>query len=207
MIQTHKNARPGADRPSDDWSGTTDPILRRKLQNRCNQRAARRRKLAAVASPPQDQIPSRHGPLHSTHHTPVDQQQQPIPTELAVLLTQRAKIVTRYWLPMHLALESSTTSTSTSASNSEGDGSDSFPTTTDSDPNERLCSRNTFASIRTAKNCSPRIAYAMTLQRLQSHTDPSSHFALPADHLISLIYYNVYRGLLQNIAILGSTWT
>ena len=193
MIQALPIARPGADRPADDWSGTTDPILRRKLQNRCNQRAARRRKLAAVTLQNGEAPP--HNAPHRTYGASVNPQQDTIPTELAILLAQRASIVSQHWLPHPQALGDSTPPTLLST---DGGDSDSSSTT---DPAELQCSRSTFASIRAAQKCSPRIAYAMTLRRLQSR--PNELNPLPADHLLSLIYYNVYRGLLQNIAILG----
>jgi hypothetical protein len=180
MIQTYTVSRPGADRPGDDWSGITDPVLRRKLQNRCNQRAARRRKIAASCREASHK--SQHG--HSGLVISNADDQGTGDAALSILLTQRAKVVSQ-WLPTPPALDAS-------SSSSDGDSEES-------DPAERQCSHNTFTSIRKAQRCSPRIAYAMTLQRLQAH----SQYPLPADHLLSLIYYNVYRGLLQNIAILG----
>lgn len=82
------------------------------------------------------------------------------------------------------ALEASTFST-------DGDSEDSG-----SDIAESLSARNTFVSLRRH-----RAAFAMTLQQLQVRSQELHR--LPADHLLSLIYYNVYRGVLQNIAILG----
>ena len=37
QVRLHRDAQTFAD----EWSGVTDPVLRRKLQNRLNQRAAR----------------------------------------------------------------------------------------------------------------------------------------------------------------------
>ncbi len=39
-IEAEVKLHPDAQTFADDWSGITDPILRRKLQNRLNQRAA-----------------------------------------------------------------------------------------------------------------------------------------------------------------------
>jgi hypothetical protein len=35
----------------DEWSGITDPVVRRKLQNRLNQRAARKLLVAIIGHP------------------------------------------------------------------------------------------------------------------------------------------------------------
>lgn len=159
MIQAVPLLRPGADRPSDDWSGTTDPVRRRKLQNRCNQRAARRRKAAARFLQPE--------PVAAV--------------DLTSILVQRAGHAAS-WLP------------TVGADHDDDDGS-AFAA-------ERHTPRDTFASIREALRCSPRISYAATVQQLGGAWSEKM-YPLPADHLLSLIYYNVYRGMLQNIAILG----
>jgi hypothetical protein len=188
MIQTYTIHRPGADIPGDDWSGITDPVLRRKLQNRCNQRAARRRKLVALKA--SDSQRKATG-------APLDWQggiHEPIPDQLAVALKHRA-LTASAWLPMPPPLDASPSHTSSTAEDAVGEAA------------EQHASHNTFASLRLAKKCSPRVAYALTLQRLQAHTNGAFNtkplYPLPADHLLSLIYYNVYRGILLNIAILG----
>lgn len=186
MIRAYSRSLPGADKPGDDWSGITDPVLRRKLQNRCNQRAARRRKLAALHEP------APYHELRVRERKDADARQpepQSVPPSLALLLLQRASGASR-WLPTLPALDG-TPSSICDESSDDGSG----------DAAERLSARSTFASIRRAQNCSPRLAYAMTLQQIQTHSNKL--YPLPADHLLSLIYYNVYRGLLQNIAILG----
>ena len=170
MIETTPIVRPGADAPGDDWSGITDPVLRRKLQNRCNQRAARRRKKVGAVRMAQ---------------APADRPQEPRlwrnPEEMAFILMHRANNASR-WLPAPAwaALE-----------RDEGDHDGATPDT-----------RRTFASIRDALKCSPRISYAQTVLQLEA-ANRRIQYPLPADHLLSLIYYNVYRGLIQNIAILG----
>lgn len=40
-------------------------------------------------------------------------------------------------------------------------------------------------------------------QRISKERDSSWLYPLPADHLLSLVYYNVYRALIANVAILG----
>lgn len=39
--------------------------------------------------------------------------------------------------------------------------------------------------------------------RIQKERDSSWVYPLPADHLISLVYYNVYRAMIQNVELLG----
>ena len=41
-IEAEVRLHPDAQTFADEWSGITDPVLRRKLQNRLNQRAARK---------------------------------------------------------------------------------------------------------------------------------------------------------------------
>jgi hypothetical protein len=41
-IEAEVKLHPDAQTLDDEWSGVTNPVLRRKLQNRLNQRAARR---------------------------------------------------------------------------------------------------------------------------------------------------------------------
>jgi len=41
------------------------------------------------------------------------------------------------------------------------------------------------------------------MERLQQQRDTAWLYPLPADHLISLVYYNVYRALIANAAMLG----
>ena len=41
LIEAHVRIHPDALVTEEDWSGIIDPVLRRKLQNRVNQRAAR----------------------------------------------------------------------------------------------------------------------------------------------------------------------
>ena len=72
----------------------------------------------------------------------------------------------------------------------------------------------TFRSIRDANPCRPapamtellgdRLSEIQTLyQRIMRERDSSWMYPLPADHLLTLVYYNVYRALIANVAILG----
>jgi Domain of unknown function (DUF3425) len=74
--------------------------------------------------------------------------------------------------------------------------------------------RGAFQSVRGEKQCIPpapmteflseRISEVKTMyQRIVKERDSSWLYPLPADHLISLVYYNVYRALIANVAILG----
>lgn len=45
LVEAEVKIHPDARTFSDEWSGITDPVLRRKLQNRLNQRAARKSSL------------------------------------------------------------------------------------------------------------------------------------------------------------------
>ena len=40
-------------------------------------------------------------------------------------------------------------------------------------------------------------------ERINRERDSSWQYPLPADHLLTLVYYNVYRALIANVAILG----
>lgn len=168
LIETLPIMRPGADSPGDDWSGITDPVVRRKLQNRCNQRAARRRRKAAAGVVP-------------PHQTQDDQLWRTTPADLAQILVLRANNASR-WLPEPASTAGESDRSDEDAADGEG--------------------RTTFQSIREAMRCSPRISYAKTVLQLEA-SNRRNQYPLPADHLLSLIYYNVYRGLIQNIAILG----
>lgn len=171
MIETQPIVRPGADSPRDDWSGITDPAIRRKLQNRCNQRAARRRRKAAAGVRTDTE----------NHHTHNDRLWATSPDELVRILLLRASNASQ-WLPEPGSSAAERHRSDRDAVDDEG--------------------RTTFASIREAMKCSPRISYAKTVLQLEA-SKRQHQYSLPADHLLSLIYYNVYRGCIQNIAILG----
>ena len=40
-------------------------------------------------------------------------------------------------------------------------------------------------------------------KRIIAEKDNQALYPLPADHLLSLVYYNVYRALVSNVAVLG----
>ncbi|KAK5560072.1 hypothetical protein LTR46_001822 [Exophiala xenobiotica] len=163
----------------DEWSGITDPVVRRKLQNRLNQRAARRRKAAqsVAGSASLESSESLGGarasklkdkPLHAR-------------IDLNDPIVLRSKLLTgSQW---HIAAESF-------------------------DPSKG----SAFVSIRSKNSC--QRWYEVLLEtrlyaikglaaRLEKEQDDSWQTPLSSDHLISLVYYNVYRGLLANVELLG----
>ncbi|ETN37946.1 uncharacterized protein HMPREF1541_07569 [Cyphellophora europaea CBS 101466] len=202
MIQAHAIVRPGADSPHDDWSGITDPTLRRKLQNRCNQRAARRRRKAhhaaatvggagagaggggqKTAAEGGGRLLGDEGGLH--RHVALSEGQWRAPPDVdgALSFVRRAAVAVKWMPPV-------TTATANGS---------------DHDEKERQEAPSTFASIRAASNCRAHVLSYITA--IQAHASPATLakklYPMPADHLLTLIYYNVYRALIQNIAILG----
>lgn len=81
------------------------------------------------------------------------------------------------------------------------------------DPTSPAANGSAFVSIRSKHSCQRwyevllenRLVeikdLAIRLQNERNHA--ASNLTLPADHLISLVYYNVYRGLLANVEMLG----
>jgi hypothetical protein len=72
--------------------------------------------------------------------------------------------------------------------------------------------KSAFVSIRSKASC--QRWYEVMLEgrlveikdmaaRIQQERDSAWAYPLPADHLISLVYYNVYRALIQNVELLG----
>jgi hypothetical protein len=145
-VETRLRLHPDTQRLDDEWAGITDPILRRKLQNRLNQRAARRRKMVKPA-------------LNGAREEPA----------LSVILADRAKAAQKWLNPI--------------------DGDEVTPTT--------------FQSVRLASKCSKPLPADVMHERLQrvnalherilAEKDSRALYPLPADHLLSLVYYNVYR--------------
>ncbi|KAJ9609171.1 hypothetical protein H2200_006943 [Cladophialophora chaetospira] len=160
----------------DEWSGITDPVVRRKLQNRLNQRAARRRKAEqkkAGSSTPSTTSSTRAAELKDV---PLHER-----IDLNDLVALRSK---------HLS--SGEWHTAAQAFNR-----------TDLSP---------FVSIRSKNAC--QRWYEVVLEnrlvtikelagRLVQDRDNANVYKLPADHLISLVYYNVYRALISNVHLLG----
>lgn len=72
--------------------------------------------------------------------------------------------------------------------------------------------KSTFVSIRSKAAC--QRWYEVMLEgrlveikdmatRIQNERDSAMAYPLPADHLISLVYYNVYRAMIRNVELLG----
>ncbi|KIV79143.1 hypothetical protein PV11_06723 [Exophiala sideris] len=160
----------------DEWSGITDPVTRRKLQNRLNQRAARRRKAAQKGINNDD--PSTPSNASAAGSKSLGRQ---IGLDDAAFL--QAKSLTFPGDKWNRAAESLGAT----------------------DP-------SAFVSIRSKHSCQRwyevllenRLVHIKDLAgRLQNERDHAWKLTLPADHLISLVFYNVYRGLLANVEILG----
>ena len=73
-------------------------------------------------------------------------------------------------------------------------------------------SQSPFVSIRSKNSCQRwyevllenRLVDTKDLaERIQYDRDNASMYQLPADHLISLVYYNVYRAMITNMGLLG----
>ncbi|KIW15335.1 hypothetical protein PV08_05381 [Exophiala spinifera] len=180
-IRAELKLHPDVHTLNDEWSGITNPVIRRKLQNRLNQRAARRRKAGQKAAESQnsDTCSDKNGvsaraariknkPLHER----VDL------NDLSVVGTRA--LSTSQW---HVADEES----------QPGKGS-------------------AFVSIRSRYSCQQwyQVMFENRMRsiedlarRLQQERDYSWHTPLSSDHLITLVYYNVYRALLSNVEMLG----
>ncbi|KIY00020.1 uncharacterized protein Z520_04658 [Fonsecaea multimorphosa CBS 102226] len=160
----------------EEWSGVTDPVTRRKLQNRLNQRAARRRKAAQKKvgeDASSDPSPSRAAGLKDV---PLVER-----ADLKDLIALRSQRISR--TDWHTALRAS-------------------------DPS----GQSPFVSIRSKMSCQRwyevllenRLATVKELvEKMMTERDNAWMYPLPSDHLISLIYYNVYRALISNTHMLG----
>ncbi|KIW73197.1 hypothetical protein PV04_01333 [Phialophora macrospora] len=159
----------------DEWSGITDPVIRRKLQNRLNQRAARRRKAEQKAGPGAPTKPSssraawrKDIPLHER-------------IDLRDVVQLRTKqISSSEWKTAAETFDQGT--------------------------------QSPFVSIRSKNSCQRwyevllegRVVSIKTLAgKWAQDPDHADMYKLPADHLISLVYYNVYRALISNVHLLG----
>jgi hypothetical protein len=191
-IKVSAMQRPGADAPSDDWSGITDPVVRRMLQNRCNQRAARRKKAAVAAAAATASVAARQGWIQevvvsgsgdyfclATINGVSNGSLSSSSYDSSAELLERAEGAAKWFDPRPDL-----------GSLGGGDGARGRP----------------FASLRwAAGQCSPTPAlpYAAIAQRFADEASRTRGYQLPADHLLSLIYYNVYRGVIEMVAILG----
>ncbi|KIX06206.1 uncharacterized protein Z518_04181 [Rhinocladiella mackenziei CBS 650.93] len=175
-IRAELKLHPDVQSLEDEWSGVTDPVIRRKLQNRLNQRAARRRKAAQKNAAEVATSSSSSSQVTGLRSIPLRQR-----VDLNDLVTlKNQKITSSQW---HAAAESFSQS-----------------------------NKSTFISIRSKRSC--QRWYEVLLEnrlveirdlaaRLQNERDNAWLYPLPGDHLISLVYYNVYRALIANTEMLG----
>ncbi|KIW35060.1 uncharacterized protein PV07_01783 [Cladophialophora immunda] len=161
----------------EEWSGVTDPVTRRKLQNRLNQRAARRRK-AAQKTGAEDASSSASSSRAAAGLKDVPLVQRADLNDLIALRSKR--ISSTEW---HTALASF-------------------------DP----AGQSPFKSIRSKNSCqrwyevlleNRLVSIKDLAEKLVTDRDNAWMYPLPSDHLISLIYYNVYRALISNCHMLG----
>ena len=161
----------------DNWRGVTDPKTRRTIQNRCNQRAARRRRRETTAEA-DGSLASKNlqGPILES---PTTTSEAAAFEDAGTVLS--SKQVRRIAIWIH------------SATSLHGES-------------DFACDRTqqVFASVRRQRRQATRLPYHLIEAACWSSRALEEYFfPLPADHLLSLVYYNVYRGILQNIAILG----
>ncbi|EXJ54995.1 uncharacterized protein A1O5_12734 [Cladophialophora psammophila CBS 110553] len=160
----------------EEWSGVTDPVIRRKLQNRLNQRAARRRKAAQNKGGEDASSSSSSSRAAGLKDVPLVER-----AGLNDLMVLRSKRVSR--TEWHTALQPP-------------------------DP----ANRSPFVSIRSKNACQRwyevllenRLASIKEMaEKLTKDQDNAWMYPLPSDHLVSLVYYNVYRALISNTHMLG----
>ncbi|OAP59207.1 hypothetical protein AYL99_06505 [Fonsecaea erecta] len=160
----------------EEWSGVTDPATRRKLQNRLNQRAARRRKAAQKKVGEDASSSASSSRAARLKDVPLVER-----ADLNDLIALRSKRINR--TEWHTALQSF-------------------------DPT----GQSPFVSIRSKNSCQRwyevllenRLVTIKDLaEKLEKDRDNAWLYPLPSDHLISLIYYNVYRALISNTHMLG----
>ncbi|OAL40060.1 hypothetical protein AYO20_00478 [Fonsecaea nubica] len=160
----------------EEWSGVTDPVTRRKLQNRLNQRAARRRKAALKKSAEDASASTSSSPAPNPKEVPLAER-----ADLNDLLALRNKRLNH--IEWNTALQST------------------GPT-----------DRSPFVSIRSKNSCQRwyevllenRLAIVKDIgEKLLRDQDNAWMYPLPSDHLISLVYYNVYRAFISNTHLLG----
>ncbi|ETI28297.1 hypothetical protein G647_00746 [Cladophialophora carrionii CBS 160.54] len=161
----------------DEWSGITDPVVRRKLQNRLNQRAARRRKAEQKAGA---------GASASTASSSRAAGLKDVPLHQRIDLKSVVQLRTKQFNSSEWQAAAETFNQAT---------------------------QSPFVSIRSKHSCQ-RWYEVLLEDRLVSikdlaekstteDADQSDLYKLPADHLISLVYYNVYRALIANVHLLG----
>ncbi|EXJ64366.1 hypothetical protein A1O7_00702 [Cladophialophora yegresii CBS 114405] len=160
----------------EEWSGITDPVIRRKLQNRLNQRAARRRKAeqkAGGGAGPSTSKARAAGLKDVRLHQRIDLKD--------VVQLRTKQLGSTEW---QAAVETFSQAT-----------------------------QSPFVSIRSKHSCQrwyevlleDRLVSIKELaeKSTQDGPDDATLYKLPADHLISLVYYNVYRALISNVHLLG----
>ncbi|EXJ92483.1 hypothetical protein A1O3_01035 [Capronia epimyces CBS 606.96] len=177
-IQVEVKLHPDVQSLEDEWSGITDPVIRRKLQNRLNQRAARRRKAAQRDGTPDSSSSSISGQQPRTRLVPVHPT-----TDLHDLVTSTAKSTSEdEW--RSIAERSSKVQKS------------AFVSIGRMNMNMR---RQWYEMLLEGR----LVEVQEVAERWQKDHDVSWLYPLPSDHLISLVSYNVYRALIVNIALLG----
>ncbi|RVX70023.1 hypothetical protein B0A52_06194 [Exophiala mesophila] len=167
QIAAELRLHPNVHSINEEWSGITDPVLRRKLQNRLNQRAARKRKAESALA--------TGGASTRSHASdpPLSGAREPSGTDLQVF---RA----RDWVSTSDLLDKTNNSAFTS-----------------------LRDRWRHHWFESADRTGPSVVFDAALGAGDNGVDCSWGYTLPADHLLTLVYYNVYRALVANIAVLG----
>ncbi len=219
-IRAELRLHPDVQTLEDEWSGITDPGIRRKLQNRLNQRAASKL----------DGREARAGPWSV------------LPCRLLTRRIGRRKAAAQ----KNVGKDTATPSPSPSGSSSSpsGSGNDSRIAAVGKRPridlNDLLALKaktlqgrgsqwntaaaveafgrslalSAFGSIRSKYTCQSRWYEALVENRVVEIEDVAERmqnlaeanawmYPLPSDHLITLVYYNVYRALIANVEALG----
>ncbi len=178
----------------DEWSGITDPVIRRKLQNRLNQRAASMLLVSQVVVG-----------MSLTRQIGRRKAGQKNPGSSASTITSSSRAAGLKDVPLRERIDLNDVVALRSkhfSSNEWHTASEAFNRT----------SRSPFVSIRSKNACQrwyevvleDRLVTVKELaEKLAQHGDDANGYTLPADHLISLVYYNVYRALISNVHLLG----
>lgn len=174
-IPLHLTIHAEARRNDEVWSGKANPATRRKLQNRLNQRSHRRRKAEEKASKVQvfEIVPPSQ---------PDAQEPPPLPDAPNLPVVRTTSIIT---------------STSKIASRTA-----SIPSTATVSWCRRLEPVLLYNGL--TQPCRDTEATKTFEESFLPYLDPTSLYRLPGDdHLLSLMYYNVFRALVANVQLLG----
>jgi len=178
----------------DEWSGITDPVIRRKLQNRLNQRAAS----ASLASEVMvgSSLTRRIG-RRKAEQKNARESTSPNSSSSRATRLKEAPLHERIDLSDVVALR-----TKKITGSEWHTAAEAFDRTT----------LSPFKSIRRKNSCqrwyevlleNRLVSIKELAEQLQNTQDTACMYQLPADHLISLVYYNVYRALITNVQLLG----